>query len=123
MPFGQMADEPLCFPCNQQMRLKLVQVCQTLSIPTMEGTLASGDQFVGKLETLQPIRQVIYDVLACDMEALAVAMVASKFFIPFAVIRSISDIVGKNHQDETYHQNVGFVADRNVDIVLKYLNQ
>ncbi len=55
------------------------------------GTIASGDQFIGKDEQKQALQAALPEVLCVEMEGAAVAQVCDEFNVPFAVIRTISD--------------------------------
>lgn len=59
------------------------------------GLIVSGDQFVDSAAKTAKIRHDFPDVLACEMEAAAIAQVCYQFGVPFAVVRAISD-----HADE-----------------------
>jgi len=122
-PFGQMYGEPLSIQTNVPLSTVMEQVCQVHQTPYRVGTVVSGDQFVHRLETLKEIQAVLKNIVACDMEAHAIAQVAHAFSIPFAMIRSISDVVGKVHQDQEYSNNVVMEANRTVKIVLAFLDQ
>lgn len=70
------------------------------------GTIASGDQFIGDIQRVEQITSDFEDVLAVEMEAGAIAQISNRWRIPFVIMRSISDVVGKevaNHlQFEEY---------------------
>ena len=55
------------------------------------GLIASGDQFIGRLEQITALKTALPDLLAVEMEGAAVAQVCFELGIPFAVIRTISD--------------------------------
>lgn len=55
------------------------------------GIIATGDQFIAKAETKQWLRDE-FDASAAEMEGGAIAHVATLCGVPFAVIRSISDL-------------------------------
>ena len=55
------------------------------------GLIASGDQFIGRLEQLVALKTALPGLLAVEMEGAAVAQVCFELGIPFAVIRPISD--------------------------------
>ena len=55
------------------------------------GLIASGDQFIGRLEQIVALKTALPDLLAVEMEGAAVAQVCFELGIPFAVIRTISD--------------------------------
>lgn len=123
LPFGQMAGEPLTIQTDSHLNQIMAYACQTHQVAYRFGTVVSGDQFVYRLETLKEIQNVLPNIIACDMEAHAIAHVAFAFAKPFAMIRSISDVVGKTHQDQEYAKNVVFEANRTVEIVLSFLDE
>ncbi len=55
------------------------------------GLIASGDQFIGRLQQITALKTALPDLLAVEMEGAAVAQVCFELGIPFAVIRTISD--------------------------------
>ncbi|MDF9866681.1 adenosylhomocysteine nucleosidase [Bacilli bacterium PM5-3] len=63
-------------------------------------TIASGDQFVCDLDSVKYITETFEDVCACEMEAGAIAHIAYLRKIPFVVFRSISDVVGKEQDNQ-----------------------
>lgn len=61
----------------------------------VRGTIASGDRFIASEAERQALLRELPDVLCVEMEGAAVAQVAYEYDVPFAVIRTISDIA--NH--------------------------
>lgn len=45
---------------------------------------------------IEEVRKQFPDVCAVEMEAAAIAQVCYRFQVPFVIIRSLSDIAGKN---------------------------
>ncbi len=64
----------------------------------LKGVIASGSEFVGRLERKTAISGLHSELLAVDMEACAVANVCGEFKIPFVVAKTISDTL---HTDGT----------------------
>jgi len=63
-----------------------------------EGIIASGDQFVSDKKLKEEINKT-FNALAVEMEGAAIAQVATRNKIPFAVIRVISDLAdGKTEE-------------------------
>jgi adenosylhomocysteine nucleosidase len=56
-----------------------------------QGTLVSGDQFIGTQAQLDKIKTELPDAYFVEMEGAAVAQVCYEYDIPFVVVRSISD--------------------------------
>jgi adenosylhomocysteine nucleosidase len=59
------------------------------------GLIASGDQFISSRTHLRELKAALPDLLAVEMEGGAVAQVCFELGIPFAVIRTISDIANE----------------------------
>lgn len=56
-----------------------------------QGTIISGDQFVGDATRVQALRTALPDALCVEMEGAAVAQICYEYDLPFAVMRTISD--------------------------------
>ncbi len=93
---GQVPQLPAVFSANQT----LINAAERAAVgfdgaQLHHGAIVSGDQFVNTKEKIQAIRKAFPDVMACEMEAAAVAQVCYRAGVPFVVIRAISD-----HADE-----------------------
>ena len=53
--------------------------------------IVSGDQFVAGAEERQAILEKLPFARACEMESTAIAQACYRFYIPFIIIRAISD--------------------------------
>lgn len=88
-------------------------------------TIASGDQFVCDLNTINKITNNFEDVCAVEMEAGAIAQVAYMYQIPFVVFRSISDVINKHSDNQIQFEKYIEQAAKNsaiaTSIALKYL--
>jgi adenosylhomocysteine nucleosidase len=60
------------------------------------GDIASGDLFVSGSQRKANINRNLPSVLCVEMEGAAVAQVCFDFNVPFAVIRTISDVANEN---------------------------
>lgn len=65
-------------------------------IRTAEGLITSGDSFMSEAERVAFVTSQFPELLAAEMEAAAIAHTCTRFGIPFVVIRSLSDIAGKD---------------------------
>lgn len=63
--------------------------------PIVEGTVATGDQFVADKAITARLRER-FDAVACDMEGGAIAHVCTLAGIPFGAVRCISDSADEN---------------------------
>ena len=62
----------------------------------VEGKIASGDQFISDLQTIDKIRKDLPGVLCVEMEGAAVAQVCYEYKLPFNIVRTISDRADDN---------------------------
>ena len=76
----------------------------------LEGTIASGDQFIDSAATKELLRER-FGAVACEMEGAAMAQVAACQNVPFLIVRSISDMADGGAQI-SYREMVQVAADR-----------
>ncbi len=70
-------------------------ISQFEGIHTVHGLIATGDSFMNAPEKVAATRATFPEIKAVEMEAAAIAQVCHRFDIPFIIIRSLSDIAGK----------------------------
>ncbi len=92
-------------------------VANKINLNFKVGVVASGDIFVTDIMMSNKINTK-FNALACDMEGASIAQVASLAHIPFLIIRSISDVVGKNNK-VTYES----FLDKSSLVVSNYLKE
>lgn len=89
-PVGTGIGEPLAWPTNTALSTRIVESAQHLGVKVHHGRIASGDTFVGSEEKSEWIHRT-FGAIATEMEGAAVAQVATKLEVPFAIVRWISD--------------------------------
>lgn len=94
--YGQVPQLPAAFEANQ----KLVSIAEKAAkeiegIQVVKGLIATGDTFMNDPKRVEYIKDKFTDLQAVEMEAAAIAQVAHQFGTPFVIIRSLSDIAGK----------------------------
>ncbi len=94
--YGQVPQLPPAFLADEE----LIQVAEKgamelQDVQVVQGLIASGDTFVNELHVVENIRDKFKVVKAVEMEAAAIAQVCYQFSVPFVIIRSLSDIAGK----------------------------
>ena len=89
-PVGTGIGEPLAWATDISLSTQIVESAQHLGVKVHHGRIASGDIFVGSEEKSDWIHQT-FGAIATEMEGAAVAQVATKLGIPFAIVRWISD--------------------------------
>ena len=77
-------------PADAALAEKISAIVKGMDINTVQGIIATGDQFIGNQETKKRIVDT-FGAIACEMEGAAIGQVCYVNKVPFAVIRAISD--------------------------------
>ena len=94
---------------------------KSLGINSVQGTIASGDQFIASREKKNCIKDN-FDAIACEMEGAAIGHVCYVNNTPFAVIRAISDTADdSSHMD--YGEFLKLAAERSFKVVTKFVEK
>jgi adenosylhomocysteine nucleosidase len=120
-PYGQLGDDPLIIETDKEYLEKAKKIFNTLGYEYHIGHIVSGDKFVTKMRYLDKISHHVPNILACEMEGMAIAMTAYKFDIPFISIRGISDVIEDNSQTTSYYKVAKEVARKTSNFVLTFL--
>ena len=105
------------FDADGNIRKKLVMAASKAGVKTVEGIVASGDQFIATDEQRKRISDT-FDAITVDMEAAAEAQVAYMLGIPFCSLKVISDA---NDHAKEYMENEKKAAELAAKIILEYL--
>lgn len=107
-------------PADPSLAEDIKEAAKELGIPTKQGRIASGDQFIATAEQKERIKKS-FDPIACEMEGAAIAQVAYVNRVPFACIRAISDSYsGKNEMD--YPVFASRAARRGASLLIRVLS-
>jgi len=102
---GQVPRMPAAFVADPHL-VKLAQsaVAQVPKLHCKQGLICTGDQFMCDPARIDKARADFPGMAAVEMEGAAIAQVCYQFHVPFVVIRSLSDIAGKEspHTFEAY---------------------
>lgn len=79
------------FPADSKASACLADCVAAEGVPHATGTIASGDQFIGKQSQKDFIKTTFENVVACEMEGASIAHVCYMNATPCAVLRAISD--------------------------------
>lgn len=94
---------------------------KSLGINCVQGTIASGDQFIASREKKNYIKDN-FGAIACEMEGAAIGHVCYVNVTPFAVIRAISDTADdSSHMD--YGEFLKLAADRSFKVVTRFIER
>ena len=98
--YGQVLGCPKSYFTDEKMREKLIEASKGLAAAHV-GTVGSSEAFICREEQVREIqRRFDNRVLCVEMEAFSIAVVCSSFGIPFAIIRSLSDVPAKGEGNE-----------------------
>lgn len=93
---GQLPGNPAAFIPHSSLVAAAKQGAEQLTgISTLVGQITTGDTFMTKDEDIAKARANFPNMAAVEMEGAAIAHTCHQFNIPFVIIRSMSDIAGK----------------------------
>lgn len=92
------ADEALCKTC--------ADVFAQMNVRAHVGLVATGDQFIAQEDQLSRLEETFPLAICAEMEAGAIASVATHYHVPFVVLRSLSDIA---HRDDSHMDFLTYV--------------
>jgi adenosylhomocysteine nucleosidase len=94
--YGQVPRMPASFIPHKTLVDIAERVIHKLEgINSYSGLIGTGDSFMDKEDHIHIVKEKLPDILAMEMEAAAIAQTCHVFSIPFLIVRSISDIAGK----------------------------
>lgn len=117
--YGQVPQMPEAFPADSHL-VELAEICAARigDAQTAKGLIATGDSFINDPERVEEIRRKFPGLQAVEMEAAAIAQVAYQFSVPFVIIRSLSDIAGKD-SDLSFEQYLRKASQNSASLVMK----
>ncbi len=117
--YGQVPQLPAAFEADSKL-LQIAEDCakEITDIQVVRGLIATGDSFMNDPVRVNFVREKFKDIQAAEMEAAAIAQVSYQFGVPFVVIRSLSDIAGKD-SDVSFEQFLDKAALHSAELVMK----
>lgn len=120
---GQVPGHPACYlPDSTLVEAAKASINALNEVTHMHGLIATGDRFMHLAEDVERTRGHFPDMIACEMEAAAVAQTCHVFDVPFVIIRSLSDIAGKENA-VTFEQYLDQAATHSAKVILEMLKQ
>lgn len=104
-------------PCDDRVTAALLKAAEALDgVRTAAGVIASGDQFIASAEAKKRIVDR-FGARVCEMEGAAIAQVCYINFVPFAIVRAVSDCAdGSSHMAyEEFLPNAAATAARLIE--------
>ncbi|MDX8364123.1 5'-methylthioadenosine/S-adenosylhomocysteine nucleosidase [Cytobacillus sp. IB215665] len=116
--YGQVPQLPPAFLADNNLLNVAEKAAQKIeNIQTVKGLIATGDSFMSDPSRVAMVRDKFSDLYAVEMEAAAIAQVCYQFEVPFVVIRSLSDIAGKE-SDISFEQFLPTAALHSANLVM-----
>jgi adenosylhomocysteine nucleosidase len=113
--FGQLPAQPAYFEADAD----LVKAFEALT-DSQAGLIVSGDSFVQQ-DKKEEIKQHFPEALLAEMEGAAVAQVATRFNVPFIVLRGVSDLAN-GESSVTFDEFVVEAGQKSAQLLLAYLD-
>lgn len=121
--YGQVPRMPAYFSPDDNLVSVAEKSAEKINdIQVVKGLIASGDSFMNDPERVELIRSKMPDLYAAEMEAAAIAQVAHQFQVPFVIIRSLSDIAGKD-SNVSFDQYLETAAKNSAELILLMLEE
>lgn len=108
----------LVFESDEQARKACIESAKRCGLTYHVGTIATQDLFMSREEDYAKLLKNFPDSICSEMEAGAVAQVASSFGIPYVIVRSLSDIVHKEGNQMDFMEYVS-IASHNCSKLVK----
>ncbi|MEK3797863.1 5'-methylthioadenosine/S-adenosylhomocysteine nucleosidase [Peribacillus sp. FSL H8-0477] len=94
--YGQVPQLPAAFVSDSKLFSIAEEAAKEITdVQVGKGLIVTGDSFMNDPVRVDFVRGKFTDLYAVEMEAAAIAQVAYQFSIPCVIIRSLSDIAGK----------------------------
>jgi len=119
--FGQMSKMPSFYIPDKKLMNTAIKAAATLNFKTKQGLIASGDTFIHAKEHVVKIQEKFPHICAADMEACAIAHVCHLFKTPFLIIRSISDVVNRPNNKQSYEDFLHIASQKSASLILEMM--
>lgn len=94
--YGQVPGMPAAYFPDDYL-VNLAQISEkSVDVNIVSGLITSSDSFMSDIKRVNQVKEQFPKVYAAEMEATAIAQVCYQFKKPFLIIRSLSDIAGKD---------------------------
>ncbi|WP_111638029.1 5'-methylthioadenosine/S-adenosylhomocysteine nucleosidase [Marinomonas shanghaiensis] len=118
---GQVPNMPATYPADMELVNQAKQALTSVTqVKAKVGLIGTGDSFMNDPERVNKVRAMFPELVAVEMEAAAVAQVCFKFATPFVVVRSLSDIAGKE-SPQSFEEYLKVAAENSSLMIQKML--
>ncbi len=119
---GQLPANPAAYiPHETLVTAAKAGIDKLENIQTMIGLITTGDTFMTKEDDIAKARANFPSMAAVEMEGAAIAHTCHQFNVPFVIIRSLSDIAGKESAT-SFDEYLATASVNSSQLVLNMLN-
>lgn len=121
--YGQVPQLPAAFIPNEKLfAIAEAAAKEITDIQVASGLIVTGDSFMNDPVRVDFVRTKFNKLYAVEMEAAAIAQVAHQFGTPFVIIRSLSDIAGKE-SNLSFEQYLETAALNSSQLIIKMIDR
>ncbi|WP_188206237.1 5'-methylthioadenosine/S-adenosylhomocysteine nucleosidase [Alkalibacillus aidingensis] len=120
--YGQIPQMPETYHSNEELIKRAEEVKGVLpdDVKVIKGLIGTGDSFMSDLDRVEQVKQLLPGVKALEMEAVSIAQVCYQYGTPCLIIRSLSDIAGKE-SNISFEQYLERAAKNSANFILNIL--
>ncbi|PKR79072.1 5'-methylthioadenosine/S-adenosylhomocysteine nucleosidase [Halalkalibacillus sediminis] len=121
--YGQIPQMPETYASDPKLVERAQNAIQAYnpSIQVTTGWIGTGDSFMADEERVKAVMSLLADIKALEMEAAAIAQVCHQYGTPFLIIRSLSDIAGKE-SNISFDQFLEKAAENSASFIINMIN-
>ncbi|HLS22463.1 MAG TPA: 5'-methylthioadenosine/adenosylhomocysteine nucleosidase [Pseudogracilibacillus sp.] len=120
--YGQVPQMPPSYKAEPILIEKISTLLQEMNLPYEIGLIATGDSFMSDSERVAFVKEQFPNMLAAEMEGVAIAQVCYQYDIPFIIIRALSDIAGKDSA-VSFEHFLKTAAKNSSDLILRFIKE
>ena len=111
----------LVYNSHEKLSQSCIEAAKAMQIRYHVGTIASQDLFMSRDEDFEKLMNNFADSICSEMEAGAIGAVATKFNIPFVIVRCLSDVVHHNENPMEFSTYVSKASAQSAQLIENWL--
>lgn len=111
----------LVYNSHEKLSQSCIEAAKAMQIRYHVGTIASQDLFMSRDEDFEKLMNNFADSICSEMEAGAIGAVATKFNIPFVIVRCLSDVVHHNENPMEFSTYVSKASTQSAKLIENWL--
>lgn len=111
----------LVYNSHEKLSQSCIDAANAMQIRYHVGTIASQDLFMSRDEDFEKLMNNFADSICSEMEAGAIGAVATKFNIPFVIVRCLSDVVHHNENPMEFSTYVSKASSQSAKLIENWL--